>query len=165
MFGAIEEGKALANETLKRNFGYVNYCPKCLYRCISDEPLTKCEFCGKKLLSVGYVWTGKMEDEDVIRKMQNLLLKVDWLNTSSQINNLLEFLKTEDKVPLYYDIHKVCKVYSISVPKFERIIEKLKAAGYIAVRTHFCETGIKTNAKLKTLLEALECTKTLNKFL
>ena len=164
VFGRIEEGKRVASENLRKNLGYVAYCKKCLNRSISKEVTCKCDVCGARLINIGPVWTGEIEDYRFVKKAEDVLPSLDWLKTSEEIKKLLSFLENESKVSLYYDVHKVCKVYGMNVPSFEVVIKKLRDAGYSVFRTHFCRTGIKTNANLKTFLNALECTKRLNSF-
>ena len=63
----------------------------------------------------------------------------------------------EDEEPFYYDLHKICKKLKICVPKINNTIERLKSMGYNATRTHFSPTGIKTDAKIKTIKGLLLC--------
>lgn len=155
VFCRAEKGKSIASDVLKNNLGYVNYCPKCLWRSVDKKPREKCEFCDSKIITIGKVWIDKIEDVEFIQKCHENLSKVNWLNTGSKIRKLLFFLKTEN-TPFYYDIHKVCQKHKLEIPKFDIIQDKLKELGYIANRTHFSVNGIKTDAKLGNIIEIIK---------
>lgn len=156
IWGSVSRGKKKANECVKNNLGYVNYCPFCLWRKISKTPKELCEYCRKKLITIGLIWVGDIEDERFVSKVEKTLSKTEWLKTKKEIKNLLKFLRTESKVPLYYDVHKLCKKHKISpIPKFELIEKELRNRGYKVFRTHFCRTGLKVNIGLKELLNVI----------
>lgn len=71
---------------------------------------------------------------------------------------LLELIATETnskiRIP-YYDIHKICKSLGTSIPSMAEIIEKLKAEGFNAARTHFSGTGLRTDASGDKLIDII----------
>jgi tRNA (guanine26-N2/guanine27-N2)-dimethyltransferase len=156
IWGLVSKGKKRTNECVKKNLGYINYCSSCLLREITKVPKETCDYCKKKLITIGLIWIGDIENERFILKAEKTLNKTEWLKTRKEIKNLLSFLRNESKVPLYYDIHKLCKKHKISsIPKFELVEKKLKSQGFKAYRTHFCRTGLKVDASLKELLNVI----------
>ncbi|MEK9789175.1 MAG: tRNA (guanine(10)-N(2))-dimethyltransferase, partial [Candidatus Woesearchaeota archaeon] len=56
----------------------------------------------------------------------------------------------------YYDYHKIAKkINKKELSKIEDIIKKLEQKGYSASRTHFSNTGIKTDIKIKSFMNIL----------
>ena len=154
VFAEVKKGRSIASKTVKKNIGYVNYCPKCLWRKMDKRPITKCEFCGSETKIIGKVWIGQIEDVKFIKKCIKQLSKIDWLKAEDKIKKLLFSLMNES-IPLYYDVHKICKKHNLKIPKFTILQDKLKKKKYLVERTHFCETGIKTNAGLEELVKII----------
>ena len=154
VFAELKKGKNITSETVKKNLGYVNYCFKCLWRKIDKRPITKCEFCNNQTEIIGKVWIGNIEDVKFIKKCVRQLSKTNWLKTEKKIKKIL-FLLQNESTPLYYDIHKLCKKHNLRIPKFRKLQDRLKEKNYSAERTHYCKTGIKTNAEIKNLIKIL----------
>jgi tRNA (guanine26-N2/guanine27-N2)-dimethyltransferase len=154
VFVQVKKGKNITSKNVKENLGYVSYCPKCLWRKIGKDPITKCGFCGEKTGIIGRVWIGKIKNVKFIKKSLKQLSKINWLNTENKIKKLLFFLENES-IPLYYDIHKICKKHKLKIPRFSVLEEKLKKNNYSVYRTHLCRTGIKTDADLKILIKLI----------
>jgi tRNA (guanine26-N2/guanine27-N2)-dimethyltransferase len=154
VFAEVEKGKSIASKTLKENLGYVNYCPKCLWRKIDEEPITKCDFCGSETKVIGKIWKGIIEDLIFLQRCLKRLTRIDWLRTEDRIKKLINLLKNES-IPIYYDIHKLCQKHRLDIPNFEILQDRLKNKGYKVERTHFCYKGIKADAKLKELIQAI----------
>ncbi|RLG59471.1 MAG: tRNA (guanine(10)-N(2))-dimethyltransferase [Candidatus Hydrothermarchaeota archaeon] len=143
----IEKGKAKASETLS-NLGYLYYCRKCMNRVIEKSLLPETKFCecGEKFSISGILWFGKIKND----KLCDEILKI-------KEEKLVKTIREELHTPFYYDLHRICKKLKICVPKINNIIERLKSMGYNATRTHFSPTGIKTDAKIKTIKGLLLC--------
>ena len=154
VFAEVEKGKSIASKTLKDNLGYVSYCSKCLWRKVGNEPVMKCEVCGSDCHIIGKIWIGNIEDLKFIRECRKKLIEVNWLRTEYKIKRLF-FLLENEHVLFYCDIHKLCQQHGLKIPKFEILQDKLRERGYKAERTHFSYKGIKTDAKLKELIEII----------
>ncbi len=155
VFAKVKKGKSIASETLKDNLGYINYCPKCLWRKIDKNPMTDCEVCSSKTKVIGKVWIGQIEDLGFIRRCKEKLSEMNWLKTEQKIEKILNLLNKE-QIPLYYNIHKICEKHGLRIPKFKSLQEKLRRKGYFAERTHFWNKGIKTDALLKDLINSIK---------
>lgn len=155
VFGEVKKGRNIANKCVKDNLGYVSYCQKCLWRKVDKGPVTKCEFCGSESKVIGRIWVGNIEDVRFIEKMEKKLVQVNWLKTEGRIKRLLFSLKNE-YLPFYYDVHKICQKHGFRIPKFSVLRDRLRDRGYKAERTHFSEKGIKTDARLKVLIDYIK---------
>jgi len=51
--------------------------------------------------------------------------------------------------------HEICKALKISPPSIHSLIERLNDSGFRASRTHFSDTGVKTEAKMGEVKEIL----------
>jgi len=147
VWGKVVKGKV-------SNLKYVNFCPSCLWRRIGKK-IKKCEFCGKETVSIGKIWVGDIENVSFLDQCLEKLSELDWLRTNKTIYTLLQSLKTEN-VPFYYNIHKVCKIHRLKVPKFKLLEEQLNKNGFSANRTHFNDKAIKTGASLVDLLKIVK---------
>lgn len=141
------EGKKKADAALGE-LGYVYYCKNCLRHEYQKESIAtkKCR-CGSKYEVAGPLWLGEIKDDKFCREvLQSGYIK------DKKLAKLLEIIAQELENPFYHDVHKICKKLKIEAPPMEKIIEKLKKAGYKASRTHFSPTSLKTNAELPVFL-------------
>ncbi len=137
----------LAYESAKQ-LGYVSFCQKCGYRSSSQFPEQNCN-CGSgvPLDYAGALWLGQLHNSKFVKKMISLNKKRTY-SQRAEISKTLQLLEGEIGMPpYYYNVHNLSKINQLgSVPKIESVILKLKDAGFTAVRTHFSDISIKTNA-------------------
>lgn len=155
----VKKGSKKSDECLK-NIGYISHCKHCLYREENKGLATStpniCPECGKKLIQVGPLWLGEIQNEEFISKMI-VESENKKLNTKEDVLKLLESCRIEAKSPAtFYDVHKICKILKISAPKLDLVFGNLEKEGFEAVKTHFNPLGIKTNAPLKKIKEIIK---------
>jgi tRNA (guanine26-N2/guanine27-N2)-dimethyltransferase len=63
-----------------------------------------------------------------------------------------------DELPTssFYDYHHIAKLLRCSPPHIDLVLERIRAAGYPATRTHFSGYGIRTNAPLEVIFKAVK---------
>ncbi len=151
VYARLLKGKENSNATLE-NIGYVYYCRKCLNREYekSTLPLDKKCICRSKYAVAGPLWLGSLNDKDFLK---GVLTESDYLNSRS-LDNLLSLLIEEPEAPFYFDTHAIAKGLHLELKPIERIIENLKDSGFVATRTHFSLTSIKTDAKVDDIKKA-----------
>jgi tRNA (guanine26-N2/guanine27-N2)-dimethyltransferase len=98
-----------------------------------------CPHCGKIMDCISSVFMGKIKEHEFIKKIES--------------NDLVEKLKYELDVPFYYDTHFLAKFYGFQPPQITWLIENLKENEFLASRTIFCTTGVKTDAPIDKVLQ------------
>jgi len=151
-------GRVAAAEETMNQIGFVMQCPKCLYRAEQKGSLLPkhhiCPLCGAETEPIGPLWMGPLEDKDVLTEMQNQLPLMKF-GTKKQMEKMLNYLLAEPDTCTYYDYHIISRGMKVSPPNMEELIAALNEAGYYTTRTHFCDTGIKTDAPLPLIEEMI----------
>ncbi|PIT84325.1 hypothetical protein COU37_04105 [Candidatus Micrarchaeota archaeon CG10_big_fil_rev_8_21_14_0_10_45_29] len=152
----VKQGADAAAESAKLAKGYIEYCPFCMHHNLSTNfPREKCPQCGKSMQWAGPLWAGKWCEREKLEEMNKLLAKRNYLDKHS-LAQFLQIISGEIGGPsLYYDVHKIAKKYFVNLPKSEDLINSLKREGYFASRTHFKNTGIRTDAPVKKIAEKM----------
>ncbi len=125
-----------------KDLGFAYYCKNCGNFGIEERIRGICEVCGKGLTYSGNTWIGKLKDEEFLKNMLEISRKMGWKDAEIYILELLD----EPDIPLYYELSTL----GLSrIPKRDKIIKVLRDSGFIAGKTTFSSTGIKSNAPLK----------------
>ncbi|NIO44707.1 MAG: tRNA (guanine(10)-N(2))-dimethyltransferase [Candidatus Aenigmarchaeota archaeon] len=145
VFGRIEHAGKIAG--LLKDFGYVNYCPKCLERNIGNIEKTD----SKKHVfeNCGLIYLGKILDKKFCKKVLADIRKRYFRLKKGEEKLLKMLIEEAEMSAFYYDLHSLAKKVKTNIPKMEVLIKKLKKKGFKASRTHFCLTAIKTDANYK----------------
>ena len=142
------------------NLGYIRHCFKC-----GDRNLTYiysqelCTRCSNKFNIAGKLWIGNLFNKNII---SNLLtkyflndLKTDKKNKQiKQIFNIS--LEELDNIPYYFSVDEIGSMLKTSPKKLDEIIDKIVSSGYLASKTIFRPTGLKTNASMSDILSILK---------
>jgi tRNA (guanine26-N2/guanine27-N2)-dimethyltransferase len=96
-------------------------------------------------VGVGPLWTGKLFDKKILRKMAKT-------NPFPEEEKFLQGLYKESKIDMvgFYDLHALAKKYKKEAPKMELVLKKLDA-----VKTHFSDQGFKTKKKMSEIKKVL----------
>lgn len=97
----------------------------------------------------GPLYKGEINNLELLKKMLEISEEKNKEFYDDKTRKLLKTLLEETKIPGigFYDIHKLAKNYAgKEIPKFEFIFEALRKNGFKASRTHFSDTGIKSDA-------------------
>jgi len=149
-------GAGAADKTLEQ-IGFVHQCRKCPYReeehgMIPDK--RTCPRCGEPLQPTGPLWLGGLSNNETLGLMQEKLPGME-LGTKKVLTKLIETCKEELPTSSYYDYHRLAKFYNCSPPDITVLLTRIRDAGYPATRTHFSGYGVKTEAPLEVLEEAI----------
>ena len=133
-----EKSKSYVRNIIESH-GYLLYCPACMNRATSRMNRALCD-CGVSMHVAGPLWLGPLWNHALVGKM---LMK-----STGNAEKLLTIIHKEAHIHVvgFVDIHRVCKMLKITVPRSESIIAELKRRGYHATPTHFSDTGIRTDA-------------------
>ncbi len=152
-FIKFERGAEKAVSSIKK-LGFISYCPKCLWRGTSSLVVKeKCE-CGGQLQHAGPLWLGELHEKKELESMKKENEKREYASMAA-MHSLLEKMSGEIGMPAgYFDLHKVSEVLKVSAEKVDCVLESLSKKGFAAIRTHFRENSIKTNAGITEVKEA-----------
>ncbi len=139
----VIRGAKAADECLVK-MGYVESCPACgsFAAILEPRPSGICSCCGEGTVLAGPLWLGRIHDAELIR------LAMAGLEDNSRAKRLLETCASEVDVPFYFDHHLICERLGITPGKVDGVVERIRAQGCRASRTHFSGVGIKTDAPL-----------------
>ncbi|VVB66344.1 tRNA (guanine(26)-N(2))-dimethyltransferase [Candidatus Gugararchaeum adminiculabundum] len=156
VFVQLNLGAEAAEISARNSLGYITHCAKCLRREIHDKPgfERKCS-CGQMMDYAGPIWVGNLWDEKFVRKMQTENEKRK-LENKKEIAKFLSLISEELSLPAtYWDLHEICEKHKVKTVATEKVLAKLKQAGFQASRTHFSPTSIRTDASLEEILKAM----------
>jgi tRNA (guanine26-N2/guanine27-N2)-dimethyltransferase len=146
----VIKGAKAADRCLEK-LGYVEHCRSCGSFVLLEEarPTGRCSHCSGKTTLAGPLWLGGIQEPEIIEKA------LTWESLSPRAKKLLGTCASEVEVPMYYDHHSICERLHITPGKIDDAIERLRAEGYRASRTHFCGLGIKTDAAMAVVEAAI----------
>ncbi len=55
----------------------------------------------------------------------------------------------------FYDLHKLSSNLSVQVPKRDQVLDRIYDKGYPVARTHFSDTGFRTDAPLEDIKQII----------
>ena len=91
--------------------------------------------------SAGPLWADSLLDAEIVSRLKPLQ------HMRHETSQLVELLKAEVGAPhLFYDSDFLSRKLRMSPPRLPELIDALRAAGFLAVRTHFSPEGVKTDA-------------------
>lgn len=146
----VGKGAKLADRCLEK-MGYVEHCPVCGSYTLLNEAKASgvCSHCSGKTALAGPLWLGRVQDGPAI----NNALRTS--NLSRRAEKILTSCAGEIDAPMYYDHHSICERLSLTPDRIDLILERLSSRGFQASRTHFYGLGIKTDANMEDVEEAI----------
>ena len=153
----LVNGADPADDTIAR-LGYVHQCTSCQY--VTEQHGRRmmemtCPYCNTKLRAIGPLWMGSICDVTVIDDMLSLLPSLPQLQTNA-LERLLLLCRKEPAISFHYDYHRLAKRCGKSAVALETYMTRLRKHGYYAEKTHYTGTGVKTDAPLPILYQALD---------
>ncbi len=151
---SLTKGAKAADKSLE-NMGYVEHCFACGSFTILQKPTPTgfCRHCQGKTDVAGPLWLGPLHDRQAIAAALSWGEKSSML--SARARRILSCCAQEIDDPMYYDHHNICERFQITPGRIEGIVQRLRLGGYRASRTHFWGLGIKTDASLGAVEEAI----------
>ncbi len=153
----VSKGNTAANSTIKM-IGYLEYCKRCLNRRLKNalnRVDTKCAMCGARVCIAGPLWTDHLWQKETIVRMVNNTPTLESSQTT-RIQQILLLIQEElDGPPLYYRTDALASALRIKPPGIQHLLSSLREIGFTATRTHFSTNGIRTDASIAQLANAL----------
>jgi len=149
-------GAQAADDTLK-HMGFIHQCRKCPYR--EEQPGLQahdrtCPNCGEPLQPIGPLWRGSICTRETLDLMSSHLDTRE-LGTQQDLSKLLCLCRDELPTSSFYNYHHIAKLLGCSPPAIDVVLERIRACGYPATRTHFSGYGIRTEAPLEIIRNAV----------
>ncbi len=97
----------------------------------------------------GQLWTGPLHDKEFVRKMLEL-------GPNRQCTKLLEAAEEEiSEIPYYFRADEISAKLKTNPHSVHRVIEKLRAAGFVGSKASLNTGAFKTDARIDTILDVL----------
>lgn len=153
VFFKCEKGIRKCDELLKHH-KYLLHCPACLETRYSIINYGKSS-CGNDFEYAGPLWTGALWDKKLTHTMLNASKNSG--KYSDEVRKFLELLDEESGIVsgIFYNIHRICKVYRMLAVKKSLLIEKIRKQGFEAGSTHLKPEGIRSSIPLQKLVEIM----------
>jgi tRNA (guanine26-N2/guanine27-N2)-dimethyltransferase len=151
----VRAGARAADETLER-MGFILQCGRCFCR---EErpglvpPCGECS-CGGRMVPIGPLWLGAMNDPGTIAGMLDRLPSVP-LAAAGELFRLLSLLQEELPTSSHFDYHRMAKVLRCSPPPMDVLLQRIGDAGFRVSRAHYSGTAIKTDAPVEVVEKAI----------
>ncbi|MHA1578005.1 MAG: tRNA (guanine(10)-N(2))-dimethyltransferase [Candidatus Freyarchaeota archaeon] len=140
-----------------RQVGYLVHCPHCQFRQlepgIAGSLRAECPSCGGGTRIAGPLWCGKIQSREfVAQTLENAKEKGD-----RRCVRLLNTIMEEADAPAtYYDLHRLCDQLNLPCPPMDKIMDALRAKGYLVTRTHFKNNSLRTDAQISEILKTIQ---------
>ncbi len=144
LFLKLNAGADSSHASIKQ-LGYAYYCSKCGFRTTEKGFFPRrsaCE-CGSLLQVSGKMWLGPLHDKE---RVAGIIQQFKSKAYDKKGLKMLQTIYQEADIPLYYSIPKMTKRLGIQSKSPVFVVERLRALGHAATRTHFDESSIKTDA-------------------
>lgn len=148
----LHRGAGAADQSVGR-IGYVMQCPSCPYRSEQRGLLPgaeTCPLCGAEQIAIGPLWTGPLQDGDLLGRME-LALPGFRFKKGMYLQKMLATCRQELGTSFHYDYHFLARHFRVSPPPLAEVINSLAGEGYRATRAHYSGTALKTDAPLEVL--------------
>ena len=151
----LDRGARVADDAVGE-LGYIHHCEHCLRRTAEEglipDPPTDCPNCGHGVETAGPVWLGVTCEPSFVGRVEEAVSEA--FGTAAASRNLLETLAAEAETPTHYDQHRLCKRWGRPASAMDEFLDRLRAAGHRASRTHYGGTTFKTGATVPAIREA-----------
>ncbi len=152
LFLRLEQGADKAHESVRCS-GFGAYCSNChnfVYEAgIEHRADAKCSYCGKHMQFFGPLWLGKLHDRQLLGRMLHLCDGND-----ADAEKLLELAREELDTPFFYSVPKATSYLGLGSVSPARVLATLSKR-HRATKTHFDESGIKTDAGIGAVIDAV----------
>jgi tRNA (guanine26-N2/guanine27-N2)-dimethyltransferase len=150
VYASVSVSSSEANDVYS-NIGYIMHCFQCGNRFVAKEYAnSKCELCSSVMRIGGQLWTGPFHDKEFVRRM--LMQDAD-----RQCKKVLDAAAEEaSEIPYYFRADEISAKMKTNPHSVQKIIEKLRSAGYVASRTALNTGAFKTDARIDQILATLK---------
>jgi len=152
LYFSIETGATRGDSALS-NLGHIAWCPGCGNVMQAPEPRSACEKCGKKARSAGPIWVGPLTDVDLLRRAKRAAEEMELMKAAATLSALLG---VDGFPPWSLSIEDVCSRLGVATVPESEVYRYLRESGYVAMRTPFERSGVKTDANCEAFVGSVE---------
>ncbi len=138
----ITRGGKAADDS-RRLLGYVTQCRTCHSRLSGAAPLSNCPKCESRVRSAGPLWTGNLCNAEVVTEAAGFCATRGWSDSAETLRSLIGI---DDFPPFSYSLERVASRLKVSSSPVERVMERLKTAGFRCMKQPFERLSVKTDA-------------------
>ncbi len=153
----LDRGANRTDEILGEQ-GYVSHCFRCGSRVLNRGLVTElpnaCN-CGGKFYHAGPLWLGSLIDQNFAQETMMDLVMRDFKLKYKELHLLNRCIEEAEGPATFYDLNCLAGHAGAPPPKIALLIAKLRATGRFASRTHFSNTGLRTNAPMDEILHII----------
>jgi len=149
----IEKGAKKAADSINR-LGFIAHCFSCGNRfAFSYADMLEmgskniCGVCSSKMRLAGPLYICAINDSTFADEVYNELSKRSG-GKREEAMMIVHTCSHELYIPFFYEYHLLCKALKVSPPPIAALIGALHSNGFLATRTSFSYTGIKTDARI-----------------
>jgi tRNA (guanine26-N2/guanine27-N2)-dimethyltransferase len=158
VYAKLEKGLAKVDESLNR-MGFIRHCFRCMYRNyeygLFKVKNLKCFSCEGSVSIAGPLWLGEISDWEFCESMIDQI-DIEKLSQRKLAGKLIWNIIREVKMPpTYYRIDQLCDNMGVPTPPKRIVIKNIVTQGFNVTGTHFSPRGIKTNAPLEVMRDAI----------
>jgi tRNA (guanine26-N2/guanine27-N2)-dimethyltransferase len=149
IYAKVSVSSSQANDVYN-SIGYIMHCFQCGHRFNAKEyGKGKCELCNSCLAIGGQLWTGPLHDKEFVKKMLEQ-------GPDRQCKKVLEAAAEEaSEIPYYFRADEISARLKTNTHSVQRIIEKLRAAGFVGSKASLNTSAFKTDASINSILDVL----------
>ena len=149
IYAKVSVSSSQANNVYN-SIGYIMHCFQCGHRFnVKEYEKGKCELCNSGLAIGGQLWTGPLHDKEFVKKMLEQ-------GPDRQCKKVLEAAAEEaSEIPYYFRADEISAKLKTNTQPVQRIIEKLRAAGFVGSKASLNTSAFKTDARIDSILNVL----------
>ncbi len=155
---SASRGAHRADEVIE-NIGFISQCCSCARRTatrgLAPKLPTQCE-CGGELAHAGPLWLGRLIDKQFTLEVVQDLSARNFKSKHQELTLLSRCVEEADGPATFYDLNEVARLAGVAPPKIAEVISALRLRGHFASRTHFSDTGFRTDAPVEEIDEAIK---------
>jgi len=151
----VRRGARNVDEIFKQQ-GYVSHCHDCGRRVFAYGMVPELEktcTCGGRMFHAGPMWLGSLMNRAFLHDMIAEIGRKNFRLKREEVKLLGRCADEAGGPPLFYDVHEIARRARSQPPKLDDLISRLRKLGYSASRTHFSDTGFKTDASMDELVK------------